>query len=175
MHCCFNKKKKTLLKITKWLSIVRLIPLTKTKEATLSERYFRCISLQCTECHQSVTTFIPNPKKKAPVSQKPDKPDSTRWPYYHWKIAYNAGKHLNVVYSNLVLNSFKAIFDNTYLVQHYNQRNICLYVYVCVFSIEKIVYLIFVYFVLLLQKSLALGLFELWQQILKQIEVREIR
>lgn len=88
------------------------------------------------------------------------------------KDSIQCRKDLNVVYSNLGLNSFKAIFDNTYLVQNYNQRNICLYVYVCVFSVEKIVYLIFVYFVLLLQKSLALGFFELWQQILKQIEVK---
>lgn len=42
---------------------------------------------------------------------------------------------------------------------------------VSLFSVEKIGHPIFVHFILLLQKCFALGIFDLWQQILKHMEV----
>ena len=49
----------------------------------------------------------------------------------------------------------------------------CVYVCVCVLSVGKTeTPITLVRFILLLQKSFALGIFDLWQQILQHIEVR---
>ena len=73
------------------------------KQATLIERYFRCVSQQGKSYYQSIATFTPNPKKVS-VSPESVNLDLARGPHHHRRIAPNSGKDLSVFYSYLFLN-----------------------------------------------------------------------